>query len=313
MSSPAQKFINEALGAFDLAVCGALVLQGVLCAQFARYAANGYHRTDLPFLRAWVAGLLVLTLGKNVYGMVLIQVKNTVHYGNLPVALADWESIKYDTNFFLNLVVTFYAQLFFCWRLWLWLSLAMALLFVVALICGVFTVPSGGMRDPVRWNAATFSLYFVADSALCGSTIFFLLVSRSARLHRLPQGSLPPQSRSDQAFRSTASTLHRIAAVTIQSAAPAALCALVVLASSQAAPNYYSGSAALAVTLVATNVLPMVYAFAALWTLNARRAIRDAMLRDRDGQAETLTGGSRGEASWRRSLTTRTGTEAHVV
>ncbi|CAK5266746.1 unnamed protein product [Mycena citricolor] len=300
MSSPAQKFINEALGAFDLAVCGALVLQGVLCAQFARYAANGYHRTDLPFLRAWVAGLLVLTLGKNAYGVALIQVKNTTHYGNLPAALAAWESVQYDTNFFLNLVVTFYAQLFFCWRLWtlsrkLWLSLSMALLFVVALICGVFTVPSGGMRDPVRWNAANFSLYFVADSALCGSTIFFLL------------------SRSDEAFRSTASTLHRIAAVTIQSAAPAALCALVVLASSQAAPNYYSGSAALAVTLVANNVLPLVYAFAALWTLNARRAIRDAMLREREGQAETLASGSRGEVSWRRSLTTRTGTDAHVV
>ncbi|CAK5282126.1 unnamed protein product [Mycena citricolor] len=224
MSSP-QQFVNYALGGWELAVCSSLLLQGVLLGQTARYLANGFHRTDPTIMRVWVAGLLVLSLGRNLFGIQLMYEQDTAHYLNFPAALGEWLSARFDASFLISGVLVYYVQMFFCWRLWtlcrqIWLPSAFALLFSAGLVCSILAVPLAHMKQPVRWAAAYLSVYFVSDFLLCGSMMFFLL-----------------------------------------SALPSAACALALLASSQKNPDYVAGNSALAITVVLTQLLPMSYAY----------------------------------------------------
>ncbi|CAK5282141.1 unnamed protein product [Mycena citricolor] len=278
MSSP-QQFVNYALGGWELAVCSSLLLQGVLLGQTARYLANGFHRTDPTIMRVWVAGLLVLSLGRNLFGIQLMYEQDTAHYLNFPAALGEWLSARFDASFLISGVLVYYVQMFFCWRLWtlcrqIWLPSAFALLFSAGLVCSILAVPLAHMKQPVRWAAAYLSVYFVSDFLLCGSMMFFLL----------------RDSRSQRVSRDTATVLNRIARITIQSALPSAACALALLASSQKNPDYVAGNSALAITVVLTQLLPMSYAYSAMWTLNARKGIRAEMTRSRDATGTDQSG-----------------------
>ncbi|CAK5282156.1 unnamed protein product [Mycena citricolor] len=271
MSSP-QQFVNYALGGWELAVCSSLLLQGVLLGQTARYLANGFHRTDPTIMRVWVAGLLVLSLGRNLFGIQLMYEQDTAHYLNFPAALGEWLSARFDASFLISGVLVYYVQMFFCWRLWTDMA-------AIGLRVAVFSWASlldsrSALGSYEAASAAYLSVYFVSDFLLCGSMMFFLL----------------RDSRSQRVSRDTATVLNRIARITIQSALPSAACALALLASSQKNPDYVAGNSALAITVVLTQLLPMSYAYSAMWTLNARKGIRAEMTRSRDATGTDQSG-----------------------
>ncbi|CAK5266769.1 unnamed protein product [Mycena citricolor] len=264
MSSP-QQFVNYALGGWELAVCSSLLLQGVLLGQAARYLAHGFHRTDPTIMRVWVAGLLVLTLGRNLFGIQLMYEQDTAHYLNFPAALGEWLSARFDASFLISGVLVYYVQMFFCWRLWVYalqtdmaaIGLRVAVFSWASLLDSRSALGSDEAACVMGPAAAYLSVDFVSDFLLCGSMMFFLL----------------RDSRSQRVSRDTATVLNRIARITIQSALPSATCALALLASSQKNPDYVAGNSALAITVVLTQLLPMSYAYSAMWTLNARKGI----------------------------------------
>ncbi|CAK5270121.1 unnamed protein product [Mycena citricolor] len=255
---------------------------GILLGQFATYISHGFHRTDFLALRIWVAGLFVLMLFKSLYGLALIHIQVTTNFLDLEGALRLGASTAAGLGYTWVMLSVYYVELFFCWRLWtlsrrLWIPGALALIFTAAIICGIFSNSLVGPKlGHIReWDAAYLIAVFVGDTLLSGSIIYVLHVSRPGTLrprdvHRLTKR----QGQSRQVTRNTASVLQRIAILTILCAAPAAVCSLVLIVSSQLVANWVSGGGALAVAIVSEHLLPKLYAFSAMWTLNARKAIR---------------------------------------
>ncbi|CAK5270120.1 unnamed protein product [Mycena citricolor] len=236
---------------------------GILLGQFATYISHGFHRTDFLALRIWVAGLFVLMLFKSLYGLALIHIQVTTNFLDLEGALRLGASTAAGLGYTWVMLSVYYVELFFCWRLWtlsrrLWIPGALALIFTAAIICGIFSNSLVGPKlGHIReWDAAYLIAVFVGDTLLSGSIIYVL------------------HGQSRQVTRNTASVLQRIAILTILCAAPAAVCSLVLIVSSQLVANWVSGGGALAVAIVSEHLLPKLYAFSAMWTLNARKAIR---------------------------------------
>ncbi|CAK5264472.1 unnamed protein product [Mycena citricolor] len=280
-------FIEHTLRGRDLAVGFDLILQGVMFAQLARYVSAGFHRTDRTILRAWVAGLCVLTLTKNLYDLCLTQAQNTTWFLDSFGVLADFFSAKFAASYCLDVLVVLYVQLFFCWRLWMlsrsvWLPLILAVLFVAPAVCGFISILTRMSLEGITDLAAAYlSLYFAGDTILCASITFYLV--RVAR--------------SNEGFRHTSSILTRLIRITIQSTLPSAACALIALAASQSADDSPS-DATQVITIIVLNILPMVYAFSAMWTLNSRRSPKE----QETGHGKTpriliVTGGSFAETA----------------
>ncbi|CAK5266789.1 unnamed protein product, partial [Mycena citricolor] len=266
-SFDAQAFVRYSLGGRDLSTNLCLILQGVLLGQFARYISNGFHRSDPTIMRVWLVGLLFLTLGKNLSDWYVTHRQNTTRFLDASGVLMDYISLKGQASYLVNVVLVFYVQIFFCWRLWtlcrrIWLPSLIALSFVGAAIAGILSVPATHAKYVLRWSAACYIIYFAGDLILCASMMYHLLISTDAR--------------SSQLFRDTANVLARIARITIQSALPAVICALVDLIASQINQNYYALDVATTLTIITTHVLPMCYALSSLWTLNSRMGWRRA-------------------------------------
>ncbi|KAJ7819529.1 hypothetical protein B0H13DRAFT_2378322 [Mycena leptocephala] len=154
---------------------------------------------------------------------------------------------SWTTEVTLDLValIAFYVQLFFCRRLWVTLHFDR-----------VWTHLSRGLARLARVEIHLATV-FAGDVLLCGSTIYFLLFHSK---HSSPE---------------TAGMLNSITKLTFQSAAPAAVCALISLVGTVAwdrkTPNAY-----VMLATIANNVLPKLYAISAMWTLNSRRRIHQA-------------------------------------
>ncbi|KAJ7211838.1 hypothetical protein C8J57DRAFT_1604707 [Mycena rebaudengoi] len=265
--SPAviRSYIIFILGGWDLAICGDLIFQGIIFTQIAHYMT--LYEKDVLALRAFVAVLLIITTLKSAQGLVILWIQNVVHFMNLKAAVRQFTD-SYAWPAKINLVfcalIAFYVQLFFCKRLWaisknVYIVASVLALFVFALVAaivsGVFTF--AGQKKNVTWIEIHLGTVFAGDVLLCGSTIYFLL------------------SHSEYALPETAGMLHSIKKLTFQSAAPAVVCALVslvgTLAWNRATPNTY-----IMLAIIASNVLPKLYAISAMWTLNSRRSIREA-------------------------------------
>ncbi|KAF7333450.1 hypothetical protein MVEN_02361000 [Mycena venus] len=82
--------------------------------------------------------------------------------------------------------------------------------------------------------------------------------------------------------------LNAILKLTFQSAAPAALCALINLIGSQAGNASVSANGWTMCAIVANSILPKLYAISAMWTLNSRKDIR---LARSNGQTTSSTEG----------------------
>ncbi|KAJ6568843.1 hypothetical protein B0H19DRAFT_1134037 [Mycena capillaripes] len=252
--------ITYFLGGWDLAICADLVLQGIIFAQIAHYTA--LYDKDALALRAFVAVLLIITTLKSAQGMVILWNQNVQHFMDIQAALGMFKT-SWINRVDLALVgaIAFYVQGFFCIRLWrisrnLYIVGSIVTLFVFALIA-VFIFTFAGKSKNVTWFTIHLGTVFAGDVLLCGSTLYFLLYHSK---------SVSPQS---------AGMLNALTKLAIQSAAPAAVCALITLVSTLAwdrtTPNAY-----IMIGVIANNVLPKLYAMSAMWTLNSRKKIRQA-------------------------------------
>ncbi|KAF8185599.1 hypothetical protein K438DRAFT_1765824 [Mycena galopus ATCC 62051] len=247
--------ITYFLGCWDIATCFDFMLQGVLFTQIAHYTA--LYKNDTLLLRAFVAGLSILTTAKTAQGLAFLWTINVDHFMDIVAAISLTTSWVSSLDLLLVSAIAFLVQLFFCSRLW-WISknpyivLLIVALFVVALI--VVCDLTGALLVPLYLGTA-----LAADALLCGSTIFFLL------------------RHSKYASPETSGVLSALTRLAFQSAAPAVVCALIApvagLVWDRTTPNAY-----IMVAIIVNHVLPKAYAISAMWTLNSRKKIRRAHL-----------------------------------
>ncbi|KAJ6508119.1 hypothetical protein DFH09DRAFT_1199421, partial [Mycena vulgaris] len=254
------------LGGWDLAICADLIFQGIIFAQVAHYTT--LYAKDALALRAFVAVLLIITTLKSAQGLVIFWIQNVDYFMNLNAALGmSMNSWTTEINLTLVALIAFYVQLFFCKRLWVisknvYVVTLVVVLFVFALIASivssVFTF--AGQLKNVTWIEIHLATVFAGDLLLCGSTIYFLLVRHASR---------------NASSAESAGMLYSITKLTFQSAAPAAICALVSLVGT-VSWNRKTPDTDIMLAIIANNVLPKLYAISAMWTLNSRRSIRQA-------------------------------------
>ncbi|KAJ7277198.1 hypothetical protein C8J57DRAFT_1581459 [Mycena rebaudengoi] len=169
------------LGGWDLAICGDLVLQGIIFAQVAHYTT--LYEKDVLAVRAFVAVLLIITTLKSAQGLVILWIQNVEYFMNLKAALGMFTDLwTTQINLTLSALIAFYVQLFFCRRLWaisrnVYIVASVLALFVFALVAaivsGVFTFAD--QVKNVTWIEIHLATVFAGDVLLCGSTIYFLL------------------------------------------------------------------------------------------------------------------------------------------
>ncbi|KAJ6541497.1 hypothetical protein B0H19DRAFT_1268489 [Mycena capillaripes] len=265
---PSQKTSAQTatLGGWDLSISVILFLQGVLCGQFAYY--TNVNKRDSVWLKLFVTGLALLTTLKTIQVLVFMWVQNVTLFHNLEAASILWATYWVpELSPVFESVTVIYVQSFFCRRLWkisrnAYIVVACMTSFTFALVSGgvgaFFILTDVSSSKTRTWMSPHLGAVVCGDLLLTGSTVFYLL--RHSRTV-LPRGP-------------TAPILSSLRRVTIQSAAPPALCALI---------NFVSGmliNMQLANTPVSTiitsnsnMVLPQLYVWAAMWTLNSREDI----------------------------------------
>ncbi|KAJ6508111.1 hypothetical protein DFH09DRAFT_1334408 [Mycena vulgaris] len=270
-----RSLITFFLGGWDLAICADLICQGTIFAQIAHYTT--LCKRDPLALRAFVVVLLIITTLKSAQGLVIFWIQNVDYFLNLNGALGmSMNSWTTEINLTLVALIAFYVQLFFCHRLWtisrnVYIVALLIALFVFALVAAIVSsaFTFAGQLKNVTWIEIHLGTVFAGDVLLCGSTIYFLL------------------SASGRASPKTASMLNSVTKLTFQSAAPAAVCALVSLVGT-VGWNRKTPDAYVMLAIIANNVLPKLYAISAMWTLNSRRSIRQAHSgTERKGSATT--------------------------
>ncbi|KAJ7658096.1 hypothetical protein B0H17DRAFT_350461 [Mycena rosella] len=251
------------LGGWDLGICADLILQGITFAQIAHYTT--LYGNDVLALRAFVAVLLMITTLKSAQGLAILWIQNVEYFMNINAALnMSTDSWPTEVNLALIALIAFYVQLFFCRRLWVisknvyivGLVIALFVFALVAAIVSCVLLFAGQMKN-VTWIEIHVGTGFAGDVLLCGSTIYFLLYHSK---HASPE---------------IAGMLNSLTKLTFQSAAPAAVCALITLVGTVAwdrtTPNAY-----IMLAIISNNMLPKLYAISAMWTINSRRSIRQA-------------------------------------
>ncbi|PFH51198.1 hypothetical protein AMATHDRAFT_3327 [Amanita thiersii Skay4041] len=238
-----------------------VLFQGVLFCQFAHYLS--LYRDDKLTVRLSVLGLAILTTLKSVQSIALIWVQNILYFKDLQGAiLLNYTTWWQSGNPLMVACIGLYVQIFFLHRLygvsakkkWVVTPIAIVLAFAFVSIClATYFITFGESAGPkiAAWFAAHFSSVCAGDLAMCFSIAFFLI--RSKR-DVLPQ---------------TVGIITSLIRLTFSTMAPAALCAMMNLIFSQV----YSGSDRL-VSTAFNMVLPKLYAFSMMWTLNARRSMR---------------------------------------
>ncbi|KAG6907997.1 hypothetical protein DXG01_006532 [Tephrocybe rancida] len=157
--------------------------------------------------------------------------------------------------------VGLYVQVFYCYRLWFIsgrkvlyvLPVGTVILFNYIAACFVtYTLGATKKRSPEMWLAAHLVSSFVGDIMLTSSTAYILLRSQ--------KDVLPNSARA----------LRSLVGLTFKTAAPATVCTLFTLIFSQV----YNHNDKL-IHIGFNEALPNLFAFSMMWSLNARRAIRE--------------------------------------
>lgn len=262
--------LQEAMFLLGPWLIGSLVdifIQGVLLSQFNRYFH--WYKDDRVGTRIAVVGLAVLTTLKSAQSIALIWIMFILHFKDLSGAiLLNYTAWWQTGNSQMVASIGLYVQIFFCHRLWvvsqksrarpgLLTFISIILLFAYVSIClATYYISQGAAAGPkiALWFAAHLSAVFAGDMLITLSTAYFLLKTKK---EVLPQ---------------TVGIISALVRLTFQTAAPAAVCALFNLVFSQV----YSGSNKL-ISTGFNQVLPKLYAFSMMWTLNARLNIRQGM------------------------------------
>ncbi|KAF7329874.1 hypothetical protein MKEN_00251100 [Mycena kentingensis (nom. inval.)] len=248
------------LGPWVVGACADLFLTGIVCCQVLNYFS--WYKEDKPFIRYYVAGLGIISAAKSAHAFSIIWIQSILHINDLQGAiLLNYISPWFAGNPMMVAVFDFYVQSYFCYRLYVvskkWpVVLPIAIIFIFALfamVLATYYITRGADASPqiAAWFAAHLSSVFAGDLFLTLTTAFFLVRSKK---NVLPQ---------------TVGLISALVRLTFQTAAPAAICAMLNLIFSQ----IYVGTED--ITSTAFNMmLPKIYALSVMWTLNARRTIR---------------------------------------
>ncbi|KAJ6562186.1 hypothetical protein B0H19DRAFT_1259767 [Mycena capillaripes] len=246
------------LGPWLVGGCVDLFLQGILFTQFVTYFT--WYRDDKMGLRIVVIVLLIMTVLKSIHSFAIIWIQNIVYFGDLQGAiLLNYTTWWQSGNPLIVALCDFYVQMYFCFRLWVisksrYVVAPITTLFIFAFFSmAVATYMISVANNPgiSQWFAAHLGSVFAGDVIMSITTAYFLLKSKT---DVLPQ---------------TVGLINALVRLTLQTAAPAAICAMFNLVFSQKNPGG-SGIISTAFNLA----LPKLYAVSMMWTLNARRTIR---------------------------------------
>jgi len=235
-------------------------LQGALWSQFIRYFS--WYSSDRAGTRLAVAGLALFTTLKAIHSFATLWITFVLNFTDLERAItlssATWWGAG---NTLMVASIGVYVEIFYCHRLWIiskknipyLLIIGTVLLFGYISVCVATYGILHGTGDIQMWFAAHLSAVFAGDLLITLTTAFYLLKSRKAAV--LPR---------------TAGIFTALVRLTFQTAAPASLCAMLNLIFSQ----IYVGEDKL-ISAAFNQALPTLYGFSMMWTLNARRSIRD--------------------------------------
>ncbi|KAJ7088814.1 hypothetical protein B0H15DRAFT_800776 [Mycena belliarum] len=246
------------LGPWLVGACVELLLQGILFCQFVSYYS--YYRDDKLALRLIVGVLCLLTTLKSIHAFATVWIQCIVYFGDLKGAiLLNYTTWWQSGTPLMVAIIGIYVQSYFCFRLWViskrrYVVLPIATIFVfgfLSIIVGTYFITTENETGITTCFAAHLSSVFAGDVTLTLTTAYFLLKSQKIVL---------PQ---------TVGVISALVRLTFQTAAPATICAMFNLIFSQVNPG---GSG---LTSTAFNLtLPKLYAISMMWTLNARRTIR---------------------------------------
>ncbi|KAJ6457222.1 hypothetical protein C8R45DRAFT_1032965 [Mycena sanguinolenta] len=193
--------------------------------------------------------------------LAIMWIQNVTLFGNVEAAAQMWERdwvSKMDVM--LEATGAIYVQIFFCCRLWaisqnayiVIVCLIFFILGLVSAVVGTLFLFTGSMTTTAGW-------VLCGDLLLTGSTVFYLLRHSNASV----------VSRSPFAIK-----MKLLLRLTIQSAAPAAMCTLTnFVADIQLYVTETQDPQSLMVGFITTLTVPQLYAWSAMWTLNSREDI----------------------------------------
>ncbi|KAK7013222.1 hypothetical protein R3P38DRAFT_3277957 [Favolaschia claudopus] len=255
------------LGGWDIGICADLFFQGILYTQFIRYMK--ICKRDSPWLKLFVAGLAFLTTLKSIQAISMLWLQNVIKFEDLASASVLWRTHwLFHLTVIGSALVAFYVQLpFFCVRLWvmsrnIYIVFVVSLLFVMALAAAsaaTFYIFRRDFDRGLDWLAVHLGTAFLGDLILTVGIVVFLI--RHSRVV-IPHGE-------------TAHMVTGLLRLTIQSAAPAAMVALVnFIAATRINVTNERIRVELMLCEISNMVLPQLYAMSAMWTLNSREDIR---------------------------------------
>ncbi|KAJ7261739.1 hypothetical protein B0H12DRAFT_1231393 [Mycena haematopus] len=274
------------LGGWDLAICLTLFLQGVLCSQFATYMDS--KRRDSVRMKLFVAGLALLTTLKTIQALAIMWIQNVTLFEDLEAASTMWKTDWLTKALILEATVAFYVQMFFCHRLWasaisrnVYIVVVCITVFSLGLISGVvatvfiLAVKKEGLTSPSHWFATHLGVVVCGDFILTGSVVFWLLRHNGSVLSRGPTANILSSlvRLTLQASRFASRRHYYLLMIGRQSAAPVALCALVNFVVIMLKSRQPSSTVLLMIDFITNNMLPQLYAWSAMWTLNSREDI----------------------------------------
>ncbi|KAJ7221943.1 hypothetical protein C8J57DRAFT_1593707 [Mycena rebaudengoi] len=267
------------------------LLQGVLFCQFVNYFS--WYRDDKQGLKLSVGVLALLTTLKSCQAFVVVWTNFVEYFGDLGGAVflnftAWWQA----GNNLMGAIIGLLVQAYFCQRLYAiskrwWVTapiMALVVFSFVGVIASSYYITTKPDNPVIGvWLTVHLATVCAADFLITLSTAFFLIRTKK---NILPQ---------------TAGLINSLVRLTFQTAAPAALCALlnVVLLETAKQPT---------LSIIFNMPLPKLYAISMMWTLNARRAIR--VQKSRTGG--THTGSSSNEISGGRSRPQRRGPNGDI-
>ncbi|KAF7345259.1 hypothetical protein MSAN_01902600 [Mycena sanguinolenta] len=244
---------------WDIAICSSLFLQGVLCTQFDHYI--NMRKCDSMKLKFYVGGLALMTTLNAVQSLAIMWIQNVTLFGNLDAASKLWET-NWVTKLTIPLegIIAFYVQMFYCYRLWIlcrkpYIVITCAVVFTFGLVASflaTFFILTNDFPS-ISWMTMHLGVVLGGDFFLTGNMLFWLLRSKESTLSRGP----------------TATILNLLFRLT--SAGPCAICALVTFIASMRVDFF--APVPMMIEFITITILPQLYAWSAMWTLNSREDI----------------------------------------
>ncbi|KAJ7494002.1 hypothetical protein FB451DRAFT_450528 [Mycena latifolia] len=242
-----------------------LFLQGILSTQFVTYYGRQRSMADPLAMKIFVAIIALLSYSESFQTLVSTWLELIHHFGDLEGALLlqfrGWSisTILVDT------AGSFLVQLYFCSRLYMiarnwYVAAPLAIVFTfanAASIVASYEKSLGPAHTPevVKWFGITNSSVLAADIVLTSSTAYYLIRTRKDVL---------PQS---------VGLVNALMRLTFQTAAPSTILVIINTVVLNTFPDYVPGARG-AAGEAAGGILATIYAFAMMWTLNARADIR---------------------------------------